>query len=121
MGDIIHVCSLLFFSSTECYHARLTQLKAHAPIANNSLVDAGLASCFLATGLLTFINHDENTFVVIVTQPIAPGNTPSTVVLHGGFFVQPLPAVDHIVVVSRNVLSVCWAEAYLAVDELTVL
>ena len=85
------------------------------------LFHAGITSRFSATGVVTVLNHDDNRLVVVVSQDAGAGEAPSTLIIHGQMFEQPLPPINHIVVLGGNVLSVRWAEAYVAIENLTVL
>ena len=54
-------------------------------------------------------------------QQLGPGKNPSTILIHGEMLLQPLPPVNQFIVLRGNVLSVCVAEAFLAINNFSVL
>lgn len=109
----------LFISFTWKFQLNVSQLKPHNFIPNDLLIHAGIASRFSATGVITVVDQNDNSVVLIVSHDDEPDNTP--LVIHGEMFELPLPPIDHLVVLRGNILSIRWAEAFLAIENLTVL
>lgn len=97
----------------------ISQLTPHTFLPNDLLFGAGIASRLSATGVVTVVNHNNNSFLLNVSQDDGPDDIP--LVVRGEMFEQPLPPINHIVVLRGNVLSIRWAEAFVAVQNLTVL
>lgn len=101
------------------FQPSVSQLKPHTFVPNDLLIGVGIASRVTATGVVTGVDNNNNSFVLFVSQDAGPDDTP--LVIHGEMFELPLPPINSIVVLSGNILSVRWAEAFVAIENLTVL
>ena len=111
MGDIIHVNFLLQSSTNPSYtHFHFSLNHTHS-----------FTAISLASGTITYINNIENCFVLLVMQQLGPGKNLSTILIHREMLLQPLPPVNQFIVLRGNVLSVRVAEAFLAINNFSVL